>query len=45
MGEDEFFWTSTNDEERTSLPWLENLGFDSWVKIKYGHVDLEGVHE
>ena len=39
LGKDEFFLSSTNDEERMSLPWLDNLGFDSWVKIKYGHVD------
>lgn len=39
VGEDEFLWTSTNDVERTELPWLDNLGFDNWVKIKYGKVD------
>ena len=39
VNNDDYLWFSTNDNQRTDLEWVNNLGFDDWIKIKYGKVD------
>ena len=39
VDDDEYLWTSTNDNLRSNLEWVDNLGFDDWIKIKYGKID------
>lgn len=39
VGDTSHIWKSTNDDERTKLPWVDRLSFNDWVKIKYGKVD------
>ena len=39
VDDDEYLWTSTNDNLRSNLEWVDNSGFDDWIKIKYGKID------
>ncbi|PWA82953.1 zinc knuckle CX2CX4HX4C [Artemisia annua] len=39
VNDDEYLWTSTNDNQRNELEWVDNLVFDDWIKIKYGKID------
>jgi hypothetical protein len=39
VADDEFLRTSINDDERSELPWLDRLGFNNWIKIRYRKVN------
>jgi hypothetical protein len=39
VGDYDHLWTSTYDDRRSDLPWLDRLGFNVSIKIKYGRVD------
>ena len=39
IGNTSYYWKSTNDSERSELPWVNGVTFNDWVKIKYGKTD------